>query len=79
MTGLEIERRFLVDEMPDVDAMPSVEIEQGYLVLSKKGQLKTRLRREDDSLSLTIRHPGGDDLGYPGGETQLTSEQFDAM
>ncbi len=77
--GLEIERKFIVQQLPDLDGVPSVEIDQGYLIIEKRGQLQTRLRRQDETYVLTIKYPSGQQLGHPEGEITLTLEQFETL
>lgn len=57
-SGVEIERKFLVDRGPsDLDAHPSAEIEQGYLALTDDG-LEVRVRRYGPRAVLTIKSGG---------------------
>jgi CYTH domain-containing protein len=53
--GREIERKFLVNELPiDWKRRPSVEIVQGYLPLLNK-ELQIRLRRKGEASFITIK------------------------
>jgi adenylate cyclase len=55
---LEIERKFLVDAMPDgLDARSST-IEQGYLAIDADGT-EVRIRRRDGTSTLTVKSGGG--------------------
>lgn len=55
--ALEIERKFLVDEVPpDLEIGSKDEIEQGYLAL---GDSQVRLRRQGDRTLLTAKRGGG--------------------
>ena len=57
-SGVEIERKFLVEQPPpDLDACPHGEIEQGYVALD--GEVEVRVRRYGDQAFLTIKS-GGD-------------------
>jgi CYTH domain-containing protein len=59
-SGVEIERKFLVDAVPDdLDAHPSAQIDQGYLAITDDG-LEVRLRRYGDQSFLTIKSGGGE-------------------
>jgi len=51
--GIEIERKFLVDRLPD--ALPAGQrIEQGYLAVADDG-VEVRIRRRDGAATLTIK------------------------
>jgi len=57
--GIEIERKFLVDVLPDdLDTHPSREIEQGYLAITD--DVEVRLRRYGDQTFLTVKSSGGE-------------------
>jgi adenylate cyclase len=57
--GIEIERKFLVPEPPsDLDRWPSTTIAQGYLAVADDGT-EVRVRRRDDSASLTVKSGRG--------------------
>jgi adenylate cyclase len=57
--GIEIERKFLVAEPPsDLDRWPSTTIAQGYLAVADDGT-EVRVRRRDDSASLTVKSGRG--------------------
>jgi CYTH domain-containing protein len=56
--GSEIERKFLVAELPgDLEAHPSEPIEQGYVAID--GAVETRLRRRGGRALLTIKSGSG--------------------
>jgi CYTH domain-containing protein len=54
---MEIERKFLVSDPPDLDDTESDEIEQGYLAIGADGEV--RLRRKGENLLLTAKRGGG--------------------
>lgn len=70
---MEIERKFLVDEVPDLEGRERVRIEQGYLTLADAGA-EVRLRRKGDELLLTVK--GGKGRERAEVEVNLTQEQF---
>lgn len=51
---MEIERKFLIARMPDLEAYPCKQITQGYLCTSPV----VRVRRSDDRYSLTYKGVG---------------------
>ena len=74
---LEIERKFLVREMPrDLTSYPHNEISQGYLVSLDDG-LQVRLRKSGERYSLTFKRGTGNVREER--EVDLTGEQFDAL
>ena len=71
----EIERKFLVREMPaDLASLPHAEISQGYLVSLDDG-LQVRLRKTGERYSLTYKRGRGNVREER--EVELTAEQFD--
>lgn len=70
---IEIERRFLVEQVPD-DLPTPIRIEQAYLVTEP---LAVRVRRKDDARILTIK--AGRGLARTEIERELTDEEFDAL
>ena len=53
---MEIERKFLVPDPPDLEGTDRVDLEQGYLALADDdGGAEVRLRRKDDELLLTVK------------------------
>jgi adenylate cyclase len=75
---MEIERKFLVAEPPDLERTERVEIEQGYLALANDGGgAEVRLRRKDDELLLTVK--GGTGRTRAEEEITLDRERFEAL
>jgi CYTH domain-containing protein len=75
---MEIERKFLVGELPDLAGCDPVAIEQGYLALSDdRGGAEVRLRRAGDLTVLTVKSAGG--LSRTEEEIKLDGERFDAL
>ena len=73
-TNREIERKFLVRQLPDdLTAFPSSEISQGYLVSLDDG-LQVRLRSKDEKYTLTYKRGLGNVREER--EVTLTPEQF---
>ena len=73
----EIERKFLVRKLPEELAeFPHVEISQGYLVSLDDG-LQVRLRKSNESYSLTYKRGVGNVREER--EVELTPAQFDAL
>ena len=70
---IEIERRFLVERVPD-DLPTPVRIEQAYLVTEP---VSVRVRRTDRARFLTIK--AGSGLSRTEIERELTDEEFDAL
>jgi adenylate cyclase len=57
-SGIEIERKFLVDSAPEnLDDHPHDEIDQGYVALTDDG-VEVRIRRRRDRAYLTIKSEG---------------------
>ncbi|HUA05733.1 MAG TPA: CYTH domain-containing protein [Solirubrobacteraceae bacterium] len=74
--GLEIERKFLVDRLPDrLDDNPSAEIEQGYLAITD--EVEVRVRRYGDQAFLTVKS-GGDEMRVEE-EIEIDPRRFDAL
>jgi adenylate cyclase len=70
----EIERKFLVRELPEnLASFPHAEIEQGYLALTDDG-VQVRLRKGGDKHSLTYKKDAGRTREER--EISLTAEQF---
>lgn len=77
MSGVEIERKWLVLQAPaDALAAPSERIEQGYLTIGSAGA-ETRLRRRGESCWLTVKSGVG--VSRAEHEVELTAAQFDAL
>ena len=73
----EIERKFLVKDLPDrLDSYNNDAIRQGYLVLGKDGS-EARLRDRNNSYFIAVKSSG--DLSRNEWEVPITREQFDAL
>lgn len=74
----EIERKFLVDELPrlDEDQMDCLQIKQGYLAIEADGA-EVRLRRVEDDEYITVKTSG--DLVRGEFETSLLRTQFNLL
>ena len=72
---MEVERKFLVDELPDLDGAESDEIEQGYLATGSDGEV--RVRRKGDQLVLTAKRGAG--LSRDEAEVELDQASFDQL
>jgi adenylate cyclase len=75
--SVEIERKFLVREVPDLSDCDSVRLEQGYLALAGDGGAEVRLRRKDHDLLLTVK--GGTGEVRVEEELELEPETFDSL
>jgi CYTH domain-containing protein len=74
--GVEIERKFLVDRVPDgLDAYPSGEIEQGYLAITD--DVEVRVRRYGEQSFLTVKSSG--DESRIEEEIEIEPRRFDAL
>jgi CYTH domain-containing protein len=73
---MEIERKFLVERLPELDGARSTEIAQGYLAVGGDGS-EVRVRRRDGAATLTVKRGGG--LARGETEIELTPEQFGAL
>jgi adenylate cyclase len=74
---VEIERKFLVDEVPDLEQRESVHIDQGYLALAADGGAEVRLRRRGDDLLLTVK--GGTGVVRVEEELPLERDAFESL
>jgi CYTH domain-containing protein len=75
---VEIERKFLVAERPDLQDGDPVEIEQGYLALpGEQGRAEVRLRRKQRDHLLTIK--GGSGRTRTEEEIPIDRERFGAL
>jgi adenylate cyclase len=72
---MEVERKFLVAEPPDLGGTEADEIEQGYLALGSDGEV--RLRRRGPHLVLTAKRGSG--LSRQESEIELDRDRFDAL
>ena len=72
---MEVERKFLVAEPPDLDGADSDEIEQGYLAIGADGEV--RLRRRGEQLVLTAKRGSG--LARDEAEVDLERDAFEEL
>ena len=72
---MEVERKFLVSDRPDLDGTQSDEIEQGYLAIGTDGEV--RLRRKGEKLLLTAKRGGG--ISRDEAEVGLDREAFERL
>lgn len=70
---MEVERKFLVPDPPDLDGTRSDEIEQGYLAIGADGEV--RLRRKGEKLLLTAKRGSG--ISRDEAEIELDREAFE--
>jgi adenylate cyclase len=75
-TGIEIERKFLITEVPRLDGIVGEKIAQGYIAVDPDGT-EVRLRRIGVRLYQTVKTGSG--LRRGEFETEITSVQFDAF
>jgi CYTH domain-containing protein len=72
---MEVERKFLVPEPPDLGGAEAVEIDQGYLAIGSDAEV--RLRRKGDTLLLTAKRGGG--LSREEAEVELDRDAFERL
>jgi CYTH domain-containing protein len=72
---VEIERKFLVERLPDDLGGTARRIDQGYVALDEGAEV--RVRRIGDELWLTVKGTGG--LARVEEELLLSPEQFDSL
>ena len=72
---MEVERKFLVPETPDLAGTDSDEIEQGYLAIGAEGEV--RLRRKGEQLVLTAKRGSG--ISRDEAEVELDRESFEGL
>jgi adenylate cyclase len=72
---VEVERKFLVPEAPDLSGAEAEEIVQGYLAIGADGEV--RLRRRGDALVLTAKRGSG--LSREEAEVEVAPEQFERL
>jgi CYTH domain-containing protein len=72
---VEVERKFLVAEPPELDPAAGDAIEQGYLAIGADGEV--RLRRKGEQLVLTAKRGSG--LSREEAEIELDRERFDEL
>lgn len=74
VSGVEIERKWLVPQVPpEALAAPGERIEQGYLTIGSDGA-ESRVRRRGDRCTLTVKSGSG--LVRSEHEVELTAAQF---
>jgi CYTH domain-containing protein len=77
MSTLELERKFLVAELPDdLERYPNSRIVQGYLVIGADGA-EVRVRRRDQQAFLTVKQGTG--LVRREEEIDISGLQFDRL
>ncbi len=75
---MEIERKFLVAERPNLEGSEGIEIEQGYLAVGDGGgDAEVRLRRKGDDRLLTVKAGSGRTRNEQ--EIRLDGEQFESL
>jgi adenylate cyclase len=72
---MEVERKFLVSDPPDLRETESDEIEQGYLAIGADGEV--RLRRKSEGHLLTAKRGSG--LSREEAEVELDGEAFERL
>ena len=72
---MEVERKFLVPDPPDLDGTESDEIEQGYLAIGADGEV--RLRRKGEKLVLTAKRGAG--ISREEAEVELDRQAFERL
>lgn len=75
VSRMEVERKFLVAEPPELDPASGDAIEQGYLAIGADGEV--RLRRKGEQLALTAKRGSG--LSREEAEIELDRERFDRL
>jgi adenylate cyclase len=72
---MEVERKFLVPEPPELEGAEADEIEQGYLAVGAEGEV--RLRRKGDQLLLTAKRGSG--ISREEAEVEVDRDAFDEL
>lgn len=72
---MEVERKYLVAEPPDLDGAEADEIDQGYLAVGSEGEV--RLRRKGGDLLLTAKRGAG--LAREEAEVPLDPGSFERL
>jgi adenylate cyclase len=75
VSAVEVERKFVVPERPELGGTEFDEIEQGYLAIGTEGEV--RVRRKGDRLLLTAKRGAG--LSRQEAEVELDRERFDRL
>jgi adenylate cyclase len=73
--AMEVERKFLVNEITDLNDTEAEEIDQGYLSLGEDGEV--RLRRKGERLLLTAKRGAG--LSREEAEVELDRDAFERL
>jgi adenylate cyclase len=72
---MEVERKFRLQQPPDLSSSESDPIEQGYLAVGADGEV--RLRRKGEKTLLTAKRGAG--LSRGEAEVEISAEQFEAL
>jgi adenylate cyclase len=72
---MEVERKFRLQQPPDLSSSESDPIEQGYLAVGADGEV--RLRRKGEKTLLTAKRGAG--LSRGEAEVEVSAEQFEAL
>lgn len=72
----EIERKFLVNSLPDLSGAKKAVVRQGYLT-APEDSTELRLRQKNDRYFLTLKGAGG--LVRVERETEMSAEQFETF
>jgi adenylate cyclase len=72
---VEVERKFVVSDLPSLEGTQADEIVQGYLAIGTDGEV--RVRRKGDRLALTAKLGAG--LSRQEAEIELDPESFDQL
>jgi adenylate cyclase len=72
---MEVERKFVVPDPPDLEGTEADEIEQGYLAIGAEGEV--RVRRRGDRLLMTAKR--GEGLARQEAEIELDRDEFDEL
>jgi adenylate cyclase len=75
VSGVEVERKFLVQHPPELEGTESDEIEQGYLAVGADGEV--RLRRKGGQPLLTAKRGSG--ISRDEAEVELDREAFERL
>jgi adenylate cyclase len=73
MFQVEIERKFLVKKIPDLNSVQVSYIEQGYLSFSPE----VRIRKKDDMFYLTVKSDG--DIAREEYEIEISQNTYDEL
>jgi CYTH domain-containing protein len=73
---VEIERKWVLDGLPDLEGRERKRVEQGYVALDHEGA-EVRVRRAGDALTLTVKSAPG--LVRVEEELPLTEAQFESL